>query len=434
MLQSIIDMKKILLLIALCTVFLPAVARIIGNSIVVTVEPDHADWMYKEGEPVHFLVRVLRSGTPLPGTVIDFEAGPELYPDVRKTGVKLAQGTMKWTGKLAQPGFYRLKVTAHVEGKDYVGMCTAAYAPEKLRPYTHCPSDFDAFWKARLEQVRRVPLASTRRLLPERSNDKVNVYEVSFQNDRPGSRIYGILSVPTMPGKYPALIRMPGAGVRPYNGDMRTAEKGAITLEIGIHGISVTQNQGLYDDLYKGALANYWDTNIGSPTQNYFYRVVTGALRAVDYMASQPQWDGRTMGVTGASQGGFLTLATAALDSRVTFIAVVHDAMCDHEAYLHGVAGGWPHYFRRNANPLPGEIAGVRYYDGVNFARRVKCKGWYSLGFNDEVVPPTSSYSTYNVITAPKELSIYQQTGHFLYQEQSDEWDRWLYRQMGIGQ
>ena len=23
----------------------------------------------------------------------------------------------------------------------------------------------------------------------------------------------------------------------------------------------------------------------------------------------------------------------------------VHDAMCDYEAEIHGVAGGWPHYF-----------------------------------------------------------------------------------------
>ena len=55
-----------------------------------------------------------------------------------------------------------------------------------------------------------------------------------------------------------------------------------------------------------------------------------------------------------------------------------------------------------------------------------------SFGYNDEVVPPTSSYSTYNLVTAPKPLSVYQQTGHFWYQEQWDEWENWLLKQMGL--
>ena len=58
--------------------------------------------------------------------------------------------------------------------------------------------------------------------------------------------------------------------------------------------------------------------------------------------------------------------------------------------------------------------------------------GWYSFGYNDEVVPPTSSYSTYNIIKAPKTLSVYQMTGHYWYQEQWDEWQDFIRKQMGI--
>ena len=83
-------------------------------------------------------------------------------------------------------------------------------------------------------------------------------------------------------------------------------------------------------------------------------------------------------------------------------------------------------------NVDPKRIEGARYYDGVNFARRVKCDSWFSFSYNDEVVPPTSSYSTYNIVTAPKTLSVYQQTGHFWYLEQWDEWENWLLKQMGL--
>ena len=37
-----------------------------------------------------------------------------------------------------------------------------------------------------------------------------------------------------------------------------------------------------------------------------------------------------------------LSIATAALDSRVTGIAVTHPALCDLSGPLHGRAGGWP--------------------------------------------------------------------------------------------
>jgi cephalosporin-C deacetylase-like acetyl esterase len=74
----------------------------------------------------------------------------------------------------------------------------------------------------------------------------------------------------------------------------------------------------------------------------------------------------------------------------------------------------------------------VGYYDGVNFAKRIKVPGWFSFGYNDEVVPPTSAFATYNVVTAPKELHPYPQTGHYWYQEQYDEWIGWMEIQLGI--
>ena len=415
----------------LCT-WLPAMAQIIGHNIAVTVTPDHKDWNYKVGEKAEFTVKVLRSGTTIDNVVVDYEAGPEMYPDVRKNGVTLKDGTMRWSGAMKKPGFYRLKVTAHVGGKDYVGMCTAGFSPEQLQPATKCPPDFDQFWKNALDEARRQPLDPHLTLLPEKCTEKVNVYEVSFVNDRPGGRIYGILCKPVKEGKYPALLRVPGAGARPYEGDVWTASQGAIVLEIGIHGIPVTLPRSFYENLNHGAFDGYWETNLDQPSKNYYRRVVVGAVRSVDYIASLPEWNGREIGVTGSSQGGFLSLATAALDPRITYVAAVHDAMCDYEIALEGRACGWPHYFYGVKNPDMKKVEGARYYDGINFARRITCPGWYSFGYNDEVVPPSSSYSVYNVVTAPKTLSVYQMTGHFWYQEQWDEWEEWLLQQMHL--
>lgn len=424
-------MKRIINLLLLTITIIPVCAQIRGNSIEVSVTPDHKDWNYKTGETAEFIVNVRKSGTLLDNVKVDYEAGPVMYPDTKKTDVTLKDGTMKWKASMKTPGFYRLKVTAHVNGKDYEGLCTAGFSPEKIQPKAKCPDDFDKFWKETLERARWNDLDPTKRLLPERCTKDVNVYEVSFVNDKPGSRIYGILCLPVKPGKYPALLRVPGAGVRPYSGDVWTASQGAITLEIGIHGIPVTMEQNVYDRMLDGCLNNYWDTNLDNPDRNYYKRVVTGAVRAVDYIASLPEWNGTSCGVTGSSQGGFLSLATAALDKRITFLGAVHDAMCDYESEVEGIAGGWPHYFYKGEKQ-EARIKGARYYDGVNFARRVTCPGWYSFGYNDDVVPPNSSYGTYNIITTPKTLSVYQKTGHYWYQEQWDEWLEWLFKQMGL--
>ena len=397
--------------------------------------PDHQDWTYKVGETATFRISVTKSATPLAGAVIDYEAGPEMYQDVKKTAVVLKDGTLTVKGKMSKPGFYRVDVKTTIGGKEYKGACAAAFSPEQLKPTTVNPADFDQFWQNAISEARHTDLNPTKRLLPERCTKDVNVYEVSFQNVRWGSRTYGILCEPVKPGKYPALLRVPGAGVRPYGGDIYTASKGAVTLEIGIHGIPVTMQQSVYDDLGQGALNGYWEFGMDNRDKSYYKHVVLGCIRALDYIEQYTPWNGKELGVTGSSQGGFLSLATAGLDRRITFYAPVHAALCDHTASLKGVACGWPHYFYWNKGKgMEKQIETSRYYDGVNFARRITNAqtGWFSFGYNDDVVPPTTAWATYNIVKGPKSITPYQQTAHFWYQEQWDEWENWLLTQMNI--
>ena len=450
-------MQKSIVFLWVVMCLLPLRAQIRGNEITVTVTPDHKDWTYRVGETCHFTISVLRSGTLIDNALVDFEAGPEMYPEVKKKGVILKDGTMKHQGTMKVPGFYRVSVTAHVNGKDYKGACGAAFSPEKLQPSTVMPNDFQQFWQGAIAEARKTDLNPTKRLLPERCTKDVNVYEVSFNNIHSNYRTYGILCVPVKEGKYPALLRVPGAGVRPYGGDVYTASQGAVTLEIGIHGIPVTMDQKVYDDIYSGALTGYWEFNMDDRDKHYYKRVIIGCIRALDYIEQYTPWNGKEMGVTGSSQGGFLSLATAGLDPRITFYAPVHAALCDHTNSLKGIACGWPHYFYRGErsevrgerSEVRGERSEVRgqrsevrdkrievsrYYDGVNFARLITDRqhGWFSFGYNDDVVPPTTAWATYNTVKGPKEISPYQATWHFWFQEQWDEWEAWLLKQLNI--
>lgn len=426
-------MKRIVALILSILIFeLSSVAQIRGNEIKVMVTPDHADWTYRIGEKCQFTIRVFKAQCLMRGAVIDYEMGPLLYPNIKKQHVQLSSGELMVSGVLGKTGFYRCTVTAKINGREYKGLATAAYAPDKIKAVTEKPSDFESYWQNTLADARKVPLESTWELLPSRCTEKVNVYQVSFQNIRYGSRTYGILCLPKKEGKYPALLRVPGAGVRAYYGDVTTAEKGAITLEIGVHGVPVTQPDSYYNNLAQGALWCYWTNRMDDRDAFYYHRVYIGAVRAVDFICSLPQYNGQSLGVTGSSQGGALSVATAALDSRVTFFAAIHPALCDHEAFVKGEAGGWPNYFYNVKNPDAKAISTARYYDTVNFARIVRVPCWFSWGYNDEVCAPTSLYACYNEVNSTKELHPYIETGHYWYQEQYDEWNDWLWKQMQI--
>jgi hypothetical protein len=226
--------------------------------IKVVVAPDHQDWNYSLGEKVKFKIEVLRNSEPAENVSIRYEVAPETMPAVKKDSLKLKGDEIVVDGgSMKEPGFLRCTVSAFVDGIKYEGMATAAYAREAIKPTTDEPADFTAFWDKAKAENAKIPMDVKLTLLPARCTEKVNVYEANIQNYRIGTRLYGILCVPKKEGKYPAVLKVPGAGVRPYYGDVALAEKGLIVFEIGIHGISVTMDPSVYNDLAKSGLDGY---------------------------------------------------------------------------------------------------------------------------------------------------------------------------------
>lgn len=393
----------------------------------IVLAPDHADWIYKVGEKVKFSVQVFEHGNLLHNVPLKYEIEPERMEPVKKDSVVLRNGQLTIDGgTMKQPGFLRCIVTVTYEGKTYRKLATAGFEPQHIQPVVQLPSNFLQFWDSAKKELAEIPMDATMTLMAERCTDKVNVYHVNLQNYPAGARLYGILCVPKKEGKYPALLEVPGAGVRPYAGDIKLAEKGLITFQIGIHGVPVDMEREVYNNLGSGALRGYMNYNLDDPDNFYYKRVYLGCVRANDFIASLPQYDGENLGVYGGSQGGALSIVTAALDSRVKFLGAYYPALCDLTGYLKGRAGGWPHYFQHNKNNTPEKIRTASYYDVVNFARQLKIPGMYSWGYNDEVCPPTSTFAAYNVITSPKELYPAVETGHWTFPEQVEKVQHWL--------
>lgn len=410
-------------------------AQPVEQYVKVIVAPEHPDWTYKTGEQVTFTISVLQNGNLLQHAIVNYQIGPEkMEPTLKKDGVSAPKGMLTVKGgTMNTPGFLRCTAEVQVDGKIYKGLGTAGIDPLSIRPTVAEKADFVSFWDQAKKDLAAIPLDARMTLLPERCTEKVNVYHVNLQNNKLGTRVYGILCVPKQEGKYPAVLKVPGAGVRPYAGDVAMAEKGIITLEIGIHGIPVTMDVGVYNDLRAAALGDYYTFNLDNRDRYYYKRVYLGCVRANDFLVSLPQFDGVNLAVTGGSQGGALSIVTAALDPRVKLLAAYYPALSDVTGYLNGRAGGWPHLFDKNnaaVHNTKEKVETISYYDVVNFARVLKVPGIYSWGFNDETCPPTSMYSAYNVITAPKELFLALETGHWTYPEQRDKFNAWLEKKL----
>ncbi len=403
-------------------------------TVQIRVSTDRADWRYEPGQPVKFRIAAVEDGHPLSGVKVTYRIGPEmLMPKIVETVTLPAGGLVVDGGTMTEPGFLRCSALIEKNGKTYRAVATAAFRPESIQPTQVDAADFDQFWAAGKAALAKLPVDAKLTPLPAYGNAGADCFEVNLQNVGMGqlpSRLYGILCEPKAPGRYPALLSVPGAGVRPYRGMAEMAAKGVITLQIGIHGIPVTMEQSVYDSLGVGALAQYNTYGLDSRDRYYYKRVYLGCVRANDFLVAHPKFDGTNLAVTGGSQGGALSIVTAALDPRVRGLAAYYPALADVTGYLHNRAGGWPHMFRATEGALahrtPEKIATTKYYDVVNFARRVRVPGMYSWGYNDETCPPTSMYAAYNVIPGPKKLLLALETGHNNIPEQVAEVQAWL--------
>ncbi|RNI35792.1 acetylxylan esterase [Hanamia caeni] len=410
------------------------IAQTNQDAVSIKVTLNHSDWKYKVGEKAIFSIEVFQKGQLIKNVPLHLEIGKEkMKPSIVENFSTTNNKKIINGGTLLEPGFLRCVVTATIDGKKYRALATAAFSPENIKAFAKTPDDFLTFWAdARKEQLK-IPLDRKMILLPERCDSLINVYEVSVQNNRSGSRIYGILCVPRKPGQYPALLKVPGAGARPYYGDTALAHKGIITFEIGIHGVTVTQPNQFYYDLAFGPLYNYYFQNLDNRDTYYYNRVYLGCLRAVDLLASLPEVDTSRIAVYGGSQGGALSIVTAALDHRIKYIAAFYFALSDVTGYLHGRAGGWPHMFSPDNIKSMGSKEKIKvsaYYDVANFAKLINIPGIYGWGFNDEVCPPTSIYAAYNNIHAPKETVITKESGHWLTAEEASKSTAWLMQKL----
>ena len=431
-------MKRIASTIFALVLFAVASAQPTQKLVTVTVTPAGASsqagivavadsYNFDLGKQVKFNVEVKSSGVALDGVKASYAICRDKMPphasgnvDVKSGNAIIKGGTMK------EPGFLRCTAEVMVDGVKYSGSCAVGFAPERIKPAVSMPADFKQWWDGELRALDKIEPTATLKRIDARCTDKVDVYQVKIASLKP---MYGILSMPKTPGKHPAVLRVPGAGIHRIGGYLEPANDGFITLDLGIHSLPFDAEQEFYTALSEGALYDYMSIGIASRDTYYYRKVYLGCVSAAKYLTTMPEYDGQNLFVVGGSQGGALSIVTAALFPKVKAIISFFPALCDQQAYLDGRAGGWPHYFLFHKDDASVKQAAetVRYYDVVNFARILTVPVYMSFGYNDLTCAPTSTYACWNSLaSSQKKLLVVPETGHWRYSYQwKTGWD-WM--------
>lgn len=410
------------------------------NLCTVTFTPNHTDWVYAVGDSVELDIQVRKYNIDLPNQPLTLTWGMEMSAAEQTYKISTdanGRATLRLKGSDV-PGFKTCAATAVVDGNKYWNYITVGFEPDKIEPTTPMPNDFEQFWAQALAEARKVPLNPVFTLLPELCTPLSDTYMISFHNRKYGENMYGILKVPKdvehSKKKYPAVLEVPGAGIRNYKGlNDDYSKAGIVSLQLGIHGIPVNLPEQVYNNLANGALNNYNSIRCDDRDQYYYKRVYTGCVKAIDFLCSLPYVDSKHIAVYGGSQGGLLSLVVAALAAdKIQCVSTAYPAMSEIAGSMRGRIDGWPRLFNGNKTMagIEDKIKVSEYYDAVNFARLVKAPMLFIQGYNDKVCPPTTTLSVYNVLSCPKQLVIEQDAAHWLYLELWNQRRDWLIEQL----
>ncbi len=268
----------------------------------------------------------------------------------------------------------------------------AAVAPTEIQLSAPRPADFDAFWDGKLALQAQVPIDPA---LTPVETDVPGVEMSMFALDALGSKAHGYVARPTAEGKYPALIMLQYAGVYALNAhaDATRAAQGWLVLNVDSH-------DKLPSDPSGGIPRSYNAVGNTDREKSYFLDMYLRDSRVLDYLATRPDWDGKTVVLTGGSMGGQQSIALAGLrPDKVTTVAVCVPAGADADGDLHGRKAGYPNWDSTN----PDVMKTALYFDIANFASRIKAPVMAGFGFIDTTAPPAGVWTMLNQISVPKE-------------------------------
>ena len=344
-------------------------------------------------------------------------------------------------GSLDRPGFLRFVIDGEDgAGRPFHGLWAVGFEPERIRPGSERPADFDAFWDSAVANfAATVPFDVQMVRNEAQSVGSHDCYELTFPTVPAGRKIRGQLSVPKEKGRFPITMNVPGAGSGTWSW-ARLSGRCYLTLNVvdyphrpsgDVDALYADQNarwsakSGLTGDVW------YFVGDLSREREDYFYYgAILGINRAVDWVAGLDKVDTSDFRYEGQSQGGAFGIILSALNTHITRAQIAEPALTDLSGELvDGRQSGWPQLISRTKGytALNENVKRIApYYDCAHFVPRITIPTRWNVGFVDELCPPTAVWAGYNCLrTYDKMMSCFPGLGHGIpaakYQEAARE-------------
>jgi cephalosporin-C deacetylase len=289
---------------------------------------------------------------------------------------------------------------------------------EQLRKYKSPdpePADFDGFWRQTLKETGSYDLDAVFEAVDDDSYKLIDAYDVTFSGFG-GQRIKGWFIEPAGNHKpLPCVVSFAG-----YTGGRELPVDHLAYVTAGFCNLVMdTRGQGgqTPDDGPAGPqTSGFMTRGIESPARYYYRRLFADAARAIEAAASHPHVDARRIAVAGGSQGGGIAIAAAALaGKKVKLCAPDVPFLCDYRRAI-AIVDTYPYfeittYIKRHRSAKT-VFDALAYFDGVNLAKRITARSFFSVGLMDTCCPPSTIFAAYNNIKAKKDIRVYEYNNH----------------------
>jgi cephalosporin-C deacetylase-like acetyl esterase len=310
-----------------------------------------------------------------------------------------------------EPGFYKVSGNFKSAEVNKTLNFMFGFDPEKIVSPTERQHDFDNYWMRAKRELAAVDPQFKVMKIDSLCTAKRNIYLVEMRS-LGNILIRGWYSVPVKPGKYPAIMQVQGYSstiIPPYvdYGD-----------DIIGFGLNIRGHGNSKDDVNPG-FPGYLQYFLNDK-ELYIYRgAYMDCVRGVDFLFSRPEVDTTRVAVEGASQGGALTYATAALNNtRIKVCAPQVPFLSDFRDYFK--VASWPAnefvtYVEVDKKQTWDQVfTTLSYIDIKNLAQWIKCPMIMGVGLVDNVCPPHINFAAYNQVKTEKNYIVYPTSGHGL--------------------
>jgi len=282
------------------------------------------------------------------------------------------------------------------------------------RPVLDEPRDFDAFWRATLEENARYDGVEFRPV--DTGLTLIETFDVEFAGYG-GHPVKGWLHLPRGSDEpLPAVVQFLG-----YGGGRGLAHEETTWAHAGYaHFVMDTRGQGMKwrrsdsGDLDPAAGSpgeGRLTRGIQSPHEYVYRRIYIDAVHAIRATGTHPRVDPARIALAGKSQGGGIALAAGALHGGVAAALIDVPFLC-HFRRAATIAANEPYLeIARHLRLHRGEVERVfqtlAYFDGVSFAARMTAPADFSVGLMDPVCPPSTVFAAFNAYAGTGTIEVY---------------------------